>query len=164
MTLDEAIQTFLHQNLDLKQSRGDITQAEADLITAGLRANPVAFIDTQGVPYGKFNDKTTGGPIQYDFNIVYPLDFSGKRQARTKSAFLSKHAVETKFQDVVRLAIDNLYSAYIDALVAQRNIEFQEKRVRGANTNVLSIIAVDDARETYDATFESLAVLLVLLR
>jgi hypothetical protein len=40
-----------------------------------------------------------------------------------KSASLNKRAVETKYQDLVRLTIDNLYTSYVDALVAQRNSE-----------------------------------------
>jgi len=50
ITLDMAIDILLHNSLDLAQSRGDISQAEADLITAGLRTNPIAYVDTQGVP------------------------------------------------------------------------------------------------------------------
>ena len=160
ITIDESIEVFVKNNLDLLQNREEITQAEADYITAGLRSNPIAYVDTQGVPYGRYTDKTTGGPKQYDFNIVYPVDFSHKRQARMASALLSKRAVETKFEDVVRLAIDNLYASYIDALVAQRNVEFHDRQFRDIEPSDVTKIQVDDASETYDTAFENLAVLL----
>jgi len=46
ITLDMAVEILLHNSLDLAQSRGDISQAEADLITAGLRTNPIVRTDS----------------------------------------------------------------------------------------------------------------------
>jgi outer membrane protein, heavy metal efflux system len=152
ITLDEAIAILMHNSLDLRQNRGDITQAEADYITSSLRANPVAFVDTQGVPYGKYTNNTTGGPNQYDFNIVHPLDLSHKRQARMRSASLNQRAVETKFQDLVRLAIDNLYTSFVDALVAQRNVEFL-----GTSNDVLATVSRDDAKDVLEESFRNLS-------
>ena len=157
ITLDMAIDILLQNSLELRQNRGDITQAEADYLTSSLRANPVAFVDTQGVPYGKYTNNTTGGPIQYDFNIVHPLDLSHKRQARMRSASLNQQAVETKFQDLVRLAIDNLYTSYIDALVAQRNVEFL-----GTSNDVLATVSRDDAKYVLEESFRTLSLQLNL--
>ena len=168
ITLDMAIDILLHNSLDLAQSRGDISQAEADLITAGLRTNPVAYVDTQGVPYGKYTSSASGGPNQFDFNIVHPLDLSHKRQARTKSAWLNMRAVEAKYRDVVRLAIDNLYTAYVDALLAQRNVEFEDRKDpalrngRGANTSILSVVDRDDANAVYEEAMRTLSLQLNL--
>ncbi len=157
ITLDMAIEILLHNSLDLAQSRGDISQAEADFITAGLRTNPIAYVDTQGVPYGKYTSNTSGGPNQFDFNVVYPLDVSHKRQSRMKSAWLTRNAVETKYKDVVRLAIDNLYTAYIDALLAQRNIGFQRDRERGKDESIFSVIDRDDAEQVFEQAMSTLA-------
>ncbi len=180
ITLDECIESMVSGNLDLQQSRGDITHAEADLITAGLRTNPIAYVDTQNVPYGKYTDRTTGGPVQYDFNIVYPLDFSRKRQARVRSAQFSKQAAEAKYEDTVRLGIDNLYTAYVDALVAQRNKEYKEyKEYRDNEENTaekkdkkkdaeknpgLMTREPDEVQDTYDTAFARLAILLNVSR
>ena len=168
ITLDMAVEILLHNSLDLAQSRGDISQAEADLITAGLRTNPIAYVDTQGVPYGKYTSNSSGGPNQFDFNIVHPLDLSHKRQARMKSACLNTHAVEAKYRDVVRLAIDNLYTAYVDALLAQRNVEFEDRKTptllkeRGANTSIFSVIDRDDANEAFEEAMRTLSLQLNL--
>jgi outer membrane protein, heavy metal efflux system len=168
ITLDMAIEILLHNSLELEQSRGEISQADADLITAGLRTNPIAYVDTQGVPYGKYTSNTSGGPNQFDFNIVQPLDLSHKRQARMKSAWLTKRAVETKYQDVVRLAIDNLYTSFVDALLAQRNVEFELKKdpsllkEQGANTSIFSVIDRDDANEVYEEAMRTLSLQLNL--
>jgi cobalt-zinc-cadmium efflux system outer membrane protein len=176
ITLDTAIDILLHNSLDLEQSRGDISQADADFITASLRTNPVAYVDTQGVPYGKYTSQTDGGPNQYDFNVVYPLDLSHKRQTRMKSAWLNRQAVEAKYKDVVRLAIDNLYTAYVDALLAQRNVGFQRLKERAQsttpataknserlqNTSIFSVIDRDDADHVFEEAMRTLALKLNL--
>ena len=162
LTLDEAIETLLHNSLDLQQSRGDISQAEADLITAGLRANPIAYVDTLGVPYGSYTSKTSGGPMQSDFNIVHPLDLSHKRQARMKSAWLNRRAVEEKYKDIVRLAIDNVCTSFIDALLAQRNVKFKRDNELKAVKDVLATIEYEDAKEIYEDAVRTLSLQLNL--
>ena len=152
ITLDMAIDILLHNSLVLQQNRGDITQAEADYITSSLRANPIAFVDAQGVPYGKYPSNSTGGPIVYDFNIVHPLDLSHKRQARMRSASLNQQAIEARFQDIVRLAIDNLYTTYVDALVAQRNVEFLSQ-----SNDVLASVSRQDAKEIFEESLRTLS-------
>ena len=57
--------------------------AKADILTAGLRANPILYSDVQCVPYGSFSRARPGGQTQYDVNVSYPLDITRKRQART---------------------------------------------------------------------------------
>jgi cobalt-zinc-cadmium efflux system outer membrane protein len=162
LTLDEAIEVLLQKSLELQQNRGDISQAEADLITAGLRANPIAYVDTLGVPYGSYTNKTNGGPTQSDFNIVHPLDLSHKRQARMKSAWLTRRAVEEKYKDIVRLAIDNLCTSFIDALLAQRNVNFKGENEAKAVRDVLAAIEYEDAKEIYEEALRSLSLQLNL--
>ena len=55
LTLDEAIARMIAENIELKAFSKEIPQAEADLITAGLRSNPLLFADTQFIPYGANN-------------------------------------------------------------------------------------------------------------
>ena len=128
ITLDEAVGLLLRNNLELRAQFSEVPQAEADVLTAGLRANPILFTDAQQVPYGTFAPKTAGVPIQYDVNIVQPLDLSGKRRARVATATLAKRVVGARYQDAARRQIDNLYRAYVDALVAQENAELMARK------------------------------------
>ena len=86
MTLDAAIEQLVSQNLDLLAAKLEIPMAEADVLTANLRANPIFYADTQLIPYGHFSFLRPGGPPQSDININYPLDITFKRPARTASA------------------------------------------------------------------------------
>jgi type 1 glutamine amidotransferase len=132
LTLDAAIDRMMADNIDIRALRHEITQADADILTAGLRTNPLVYLDSQFIPYGSFTDATPGGPTQYDFNITYPLDVSRKRQARTVVARMAKTALEAQFQDVVRRQIDNVNKAFVGLQAARIDMLVAESSVRRA--------------------------------
>ena len=109
MTLEQAIDRLVHCNLDIIAARSEVDQARSDIITAGLRNNPQFFTDMQQVPYRVL------APGQADVNFAYPVDVSGKRKTRVKSAVCVLRSVEWKYQNFVRTQIDNLYTVFIDA-------------------------------------------------
>jgi len=134
LTLDAAIERMMAANLDVRAIRQELTQADADVLTAGLRTNPLIYLDTQFIPYGSFTGQRPGGPTQYDVNITYPLDVSQKRQARTVVARMARSTLEAQFQDVVRRQIDNVYRAFLtlqsarlDMLTAQAAVRRREQ-------------------------------------
>lgn len=126
MTLDMAIERLVRENLALRARSFEIPQADADILTASLRANPLFYFDSQLVPYGGYSPQRPGGPVQYDINITYPLDVTHKRAARTLVARRAKRVLEAQYQDAVRIQIDNLYTAYTDIVAARETIRFAE--------------------------------------
>lgn len=126
LTLDMAIERLRLVNLNLRAQAFEIPQAEADILTASLRANPVFYADSQLIPYGGYPKDRPGGQTQYDVNISYPLDVTRKRRARMAVAGQAKRVVEAQFQDAVRLQIDNLYTAYVDVLAARETARFAQ--------------------------------------
>jgi len=132
LTLDQAIQRLVRDNLDLRSKFVEIPQAKADILTASLRANPVFYADAQLVPYGQYTRDRPGGQTQYDVNVSIPLDLSQKRKYRTISATRATSVIESQYQDAVRLTIDNLYSGYVDVLQARRTIDYADAGLRGA--------------------------------
>ena len=131
LTLDTAIERLVRENLGLRARSFEIPQADADILTASLRANPLLYADSQLIPYGNYSHKRPGGPTQYDVNITYPLDVTHKRRARTLVARRAKRVLEAQYQDAVRLQIDNLYTAYTDVLGARETIRFAEAAREG---------------------------------
>lgn len=163
----------------------EIPQAQADILTASLRANPLLFADAQLVPYGNYSDRRPGGPVQYDVNVTLPLDLSHKREARMAAAGRAKQVLEAQYQDAVRLQISNLYTAFVDVLAARETLRFSlasleglealltplEKRLKEqliteADVNSVRIqrdlagIDIRDAEETLQKSLISLAELL----
>ena len=80
LALDQAIERLVHENLALRARSLELPQAEADILTASLRANPLLYADSQLIPYGSYSRERPGGPIQYDVNITYPIDVTHKRR------------------------------------------------------------------------------------
>ena len=138
MDLDAAINMLVGQNLDLMAAKLEIPMAEADVLTANLRANPIFYADQQLIPYGHFSFLRPGGPQQSDVNINYPLDISFKRAARTASAREAKSVTEAQLQDAVRNQIDNLYSVYEGVVSAGLTLKFSEVYLVG-NKRLLTV-------------------------
>lgn len=123
MTLDQAIARLLQANTDLRAKAMEIPKAQADIITAGLWANPLLFFDSQLIPYGgPFAEEA--GPTQYDINITHPIDLNGKWKRRREVAVLAKNVIEAQYQDAVRLQINNLYTAWVDVLAARETLRY----------------------------------------
>jgi cobalt-zinc-cadmium efflux system outer membrane protein len=120
LTLEQGIDRLVRASISLRAKALDIPQARADVLTAGMHANPVVYFDSQLIPYRPYNSVTNpGGPTQYDLNVAYPVDLSGKRRARVEVACAAQRVTEALYQDAVRQEIDRLGSAYVDALAAR---------------------------------------------
>jgi cobalt-zinc-cadmium efflux system outer membrane protein len=131
LTLDQSIDILVHQNLDLRAKWLEIPQARADILTAGLRANPILYADSQLVPYGSNSTRRPVGPTQYDLNISHPIDYSHKRRARMAYATRAMQVMEAQYQNEVRLAIQNLYNVYLDVLAARETVRAARTSVEG---------------------------------
>jgi cobalt-zinc-cadmium efflux system outer membrane protein len=138
MSLDAAIDRLVRQNLDLLAAKLEVPMADADVLTANLRSNPIFYADTQLIPYGHFSFLRPGGPPQSDININYPFDVSFKRLARTRSAREAKSGIEAQLQDAVRNQIDNLYTVYEGVVAAGLTMKFSETYLTGIK-NVLGV-------------------------
>jgi len=126
LTLDGAIDRLLKANINLLALKYEIPMAEADVLTAGLRNNPIFYADGQLVPYGHFSNARPGGQTQYDVNITQPIDIWRKRRARTLVAQRAKNVTEAQFQDAIRNQVDNLYTVYVDVVAAKLTRRFSQ--------------------------------------
>jgi cobalt-zinc-cadmium efflux system outer membrane protein len=118
LTLEAAIERLLSASHDLAAKRQDIPKARADILTAGLRNNPVLFLSASQLPYQQYSPQRPGTPL-YDITVVQPLDVSGKHRTTIRVAQHEYQVLEARYQDAVRHEIDRLYTAYVDVLEAQ---------------------------------------------
>ena len=123
LTLDAAINQLVKQNFDLRTKWMEIPQARADVLTASLRANPLVFATASSIPYGQYSAQRPG-ESDYSATVIYPVDVSHKRAARTEVACEAQRVLEAQYQDAVRLAIDRLYSAYLDVITARETLRY----------------------------------------
>ena len=121
LTFDQAIDRLVHASLSLQTRFQEIPLAQADILTAGLRANPLIFFSADSVPYGNYTP-TKQGSTGYGITWVQPLDVNGKRRARLDVANRARQVIEAQYQNAVRLEIDNLATAYLDVLNARETV------------------------------------------
>ncbi len=121
VTLDQAIAEALANNMSLLAERANIPIADARIITAGLRPNPVIsaggdHLDLLGTG---FDDVNAGGPTEYSLRTDFTIERGGKRQARLDVARAVRSVVELQYLNVVRALALDVRSAFVDSLAAR---------------------------------------------
>ena len=129
LTLDMAIDRLPHVNYGLRTKFQEIPKAQADILSAGLRANPLVFASADGVPYGNYSPRRPG-ENSYSVVLIQPIDVNRKRLVRVHVAEQARKVLEAQYQDAVRLEIDNLYTAFVDVLDARETVRYAAQVAR----------------------------------
>src|SRR5690348_1257734 len=99
ITLSDAVEIFMRQNLELVAARYDIETADAEKLTARLRPNPQLSIGLSDLPLnlsGSFIKEQT-----YDYTISRTIELGGKRNKRIETADANSELARGQFQMVV---------------------------------------------------------------
>lgn len=121
LTVTQAVDEALQHNLSLLAERGNLTIADAAMISAKLRPNPVFsfsadHLDLLGTGFDATNN---GGPPEIAWRVDVPLERGGKREARIALASVVKSAAEAQFADAVRTLRQDVTMACVDVIAAQ---------------------------------------------
>lgn len=130
LTLEQAIERVVRYNPELRAKAYDIDQARADVLTASLRGNPFYFLSASNYPYTPYSPSRPGNQ-GYSASIVQPFDINHKRQARTHAAAQARNVIEAQYRDAVRLAIDDLYTAFLEVIAARETVRYAETSLAG---------------------------------
>lgn len=131
LTLDQAIDRLVRENADLRAKALEIPQSRADELTASLRGNPLYFLSASNYPYTPYSPARPGNN-DYSISIIQPFDLNHKRKARAQAAAQATRVLEAQYQDAVRMAIDDLYVAYLDVVVARETVYYAQTSLTGA--------------------------------
>jgi cobalt-zinc-cadmium efflux system outer membrane protein len=132
LTLDVAIQRLAQVNFGLRTKFQEIPKAQEDILSAGLRGNPLVFGSADTVPYGNYSPQRPG-ENGYSVVFIQPIDVNQKRTVRVLVAQQAKRVLEAQYQDAVRLEIDNLYTAFVDVLDAREAVRYAQASLEGLN-------------------------------
>ena len=135
LTLDMAIDRLVRENFDLRTKFQEIPKAQADILSAGLRGNPLVFASADEAPYGSYSPQRPG-ENGYGVTVIQPVDANHKRRVRILAAQRAKRVLDAQYQDAVRLEIDNLYTAFVDVLAAREAVRYLEASLSGLNEAV----------------------------
>ncbi len=131
LTIEDAVAEATRNNLSLLAERASISVAEARVLTARLRPNPVitAAGDHMDLLGTGFNDFNGGGPTEIVVGSDFLLERGGKRRRRTEVAEKAKTAAEAVFLDAVRLTALDVQSSFVDILLARDNLRLVKENL-----------------------------------
>jgi cobalt-zinc-cadmium efflux system outer membrane protein len=121
LTIRQAIDEAIQHNLNLLAERSRLAVADAALVTARLRPNPVtsASADHLDLLGTGFNEVNNGGPPEYALRVDVPFERGNKREKRIAVASIERTIAETEFANAVRQLQMDVTLACIDVLAAR---------------------------------------------
>src|SRR5690349_19861401 len=117
ITLDQAVEIFMRQNLELVAARYDIETADAEKLTARLRPNPQLSIGLSDLPVnlsGPFIKEQT-----YDYGVSRTFELGGKRSKRIDTANANSDVARGQFQIVVWQLTNDLKRKFYTVVLNQ---------------------------------------------
>src|SRR5690349_14535013 len=117
ITLDEAVEIFLRQNLQLVAARYDIETADAEKLTARLRPNPQLTVGLSGLPVN------LSGPLikeqTYSYGLSHTIELGGKRSKRIDVADANSDVARGQFQMTVWQLTNDLKRKFYTVVLNQ---------------------------------------------
>ncbi len=144
VTIDQAVQEAIARNLGLLAERYNLSIADARIITARLRPNPVIssgvdYIDAFGTG---FNLRNAAGPTEFNFRVDFVLERGRKREWRTELAQNAREVAQFQLLNATRVLIQDVQSAFVDVLLAKENLKLAQENLAAFNR----IVDVNAAR------------------
>src|SRR5712691_7695556 len=127
LTLEQAEQLLLQNNLAVIAARYGVDNARAQLLIAAVRPNPTLTLGAEAFDLaapGKFlfYNSTSAANRVYTVRIDQVLERGNKRGLRTQAAALQVQAAEAQVLDTIRTQILQLRQAFLMAVLARENV------------------------------------------
>jgi outer membrane protein, heavy metal efflux system len=124
LTLAQAVDEALQRNLTLLAQRAGLSAADAALVTARLRPNPILSASADHLDWlgTGFSDENGAGPSEYAVRVDVPLERGDKRDRRIAVADAAKRIALLQFADAIRRLKLDVMLAGIDLLDARERV------------------------------------------
>ena len=144
VTLEQAIQEALANNLDLAAEKLNVTVAEARAITARLRPNPVLTVSGQtlNVLGATYSPNTPLGPNQLNVHTDFPFERGHKREERIAVAKEERSLAELGVREVMRQVIANVQSGFVDVQQARDSLKLAQENL----TSLEGVVTINQVR------------------
>jgi outer membrane protein, heavy metal efflux system len=149
LTVDQAIREAVDHNLSLLAERLNLAVADAAIVTARLRPNPVLSGGANSLDWlgTGFNEINGAGPPEYSARVDFVFERGGKRELRTALASTAKTVAEAQLADSVRRLTLDVSMGAIDVLEAKSKLQLAK-----ANLDTLErLVQLNDRRLTSGA-------------
>lgn len=144
LTLEQAIQEALANNLDLAVQKYNVSVAEARQITARLRPNPLLTVagQTLNVLGATYSNMSPAGPNQLNIHTDFPVERAHKRERRTELAKEEKSLAELGVREMMRQVIFSVQGAFVDVQQAAENLKLAQENLQ----RLEGIVSINEAR------------------
>jgi outer membrane protein, heavy metal efflux system len=130
-TIQEAVHEAIDKNLTLLAERWNLTVADAAVMTARLRPNPVLSGGANSLDWlGTGFDEVNGaGPPEYSVRVDVPIERGQKRELRTAVASTAKSIAEAQLADSIRRLQLDVTIAAVDVLEAKAKLRLARENL-----------------------------------
>lgn len=145
LTLDQVIEEATSRNLRLLADRFNLSIAEARIVQARLKPNPVLslggnYLDVVGAG---FNPATNAaGPTEVNARVDYVLERGNKRQERVSVAEAGRAIAQFELLNATRTLVLDVQSAFSELLLAKENVAL----ARASQAAFAQIVGVNKTR------------------
>ncbi len=143
VTIGQAVQEAVEHNLNLLAERYNLSIADARMITAKLRPNPVLSAGWDYVDFLRaFTHENQGGPTEYNLRTDFILERGGKRERRIEVARSAREVAQLQLLNTTRTLVLDVQNAFVDVLQAKDNLELSRENLQAFQ----SIVEVNTTR------------------
>jgi cobalt-zinc-cadmium efflux system outer membrane protein len=131
VTVSQAVQEAVEKNLNLLAERYNLSVADAHIVTARLRPNPVLslYSDLQDLAGTGFNALNTAGPPEYGIRTDFILERGQKRRYRIEVAEQQKAVAQWQLLNTVRSLALDVQNAFVEVLLAKETLALAEQNL-----------------------------------
>jgi outer membrane protein, heavy metal efflux system len=141
VTIDQAVAEAIENSPTLLAARLGVPVAEAALITAGLRPNPVFSYSSDYLSVNGYNTSNSAGPPESAVRVDFPFERGHKRELRLSTAGYETQIARAQLLDAARRLRMDVTLACIDVLEAKA-------RVALANDNLKALDGIVQLNQT----------------
>jgi cobalt-zinc-cadmium efflux system outer membrane protein len=124
LTIQQAVAEAVTKNLNILAEKYSVPIAEARVITAGLRPNPVLSVegDHLNLLPPRYNAENLAGPAEYSIRTDFVFERGGKRERRVAVAHAAVSTAQLQFLNTLRSVVLDVQSAFVELLQAKADL------------------------------------------
>jgi cobalt-zinc-cadmium efflux system outer membrane protein len=132
LTLDQALKEAIDKNLNLIAERFNISIADARILQAGLRPNPVLAYgqDYQNAFGTGVTNDNNAGPSEWNVRVDFPIERGKKRERRIDLAKEQKSVAELQLLNTIRQLLLDVDNAFVDAQAARDSLALAQENLK----------------------------------
>jgi cobalt-zinc-cadmium efflux system outer membrane protein len=144
VTVSQAVQEAVEKNLNLLAERYNISIAEAKIVTARIRPNPVLTLYSDLLPLlgSSASPQNGAGPPEYGIRADWLIERGGKRKRRIEVAENARRVAQWRLLNATRALALDVRNAFVDALLTKGNLALAQENL----TSFDQIVQVNKVR------------------